>query len=47
MITVSRTNSQSNYSPDLPAVLEISSGDRVQFVIIETKNGKHKQFEKS
>ena len=26
---------------------EPQSGDRVQFVIIETKNGKHKQFEKS
>ena len=26
---------------------EPQSGDRVQFVIIETKNGKHKQFEKA
>ena len=39
MITVSRTNSQSNYSPDLPAVLEISSGDRVQFSTYDARGG--------
>jgi len=39
MITVSRTNSQSNYSPDLPAVLEITSGDRVQFSTHDARGG--------
>jgi len=37
--TVARTYSQSNYSPDVVTVLEISSGDRVQFSTHDARGG--------
>lgn len=39
MKTISRVFSQSNYSPDVAPVLEISSGDRVQFSTHDARGG--------
>lgn len=39
MITISRVHAQSNYSPDVPPVLEIISGDRLQFSTHDARGG--------